>query len=211
MKKKAAGSRTLLMSVIMSAPGPLVVGLGLLVGKSSTQLADFIRRSAELLAIIASYVIYRMTNEGESTDIEKKIRLEKLSNRFVGLMMCLSGVILLFLSIFYQSEEKGNVVPGLVIATLGVIANLIFWLRYTKLSKQTGNVILLVQGRLYRAKFLVDLCVTISLSAVLLFPNTVISICLDMIGSIVVAIYLFWSGTKTIKESSKEVSLANEQ
>ena len=31
-KKEKSGSRTLLMSVLMSSPGPLVVGLGLLVG-----------------------------------------------------------------------------------------------------------------------------------------------------------------------------------
>ena len=47
-----SGKRTLLLSVLMSAPGPLIIGLGLTVGRSTTQLADFFRRSAELLAII---------------------------------------------------------------------------------------------------------------------------------------------------------------
>ena len=46
-----SGSRTLLLPVLMSAPGPLVVGLGLLAGCSSTQIADFVRGSAELLAL----------------------------------------------------------------------------------------------------------------------------------------------------------------
>ena len=41
MKKGKSESRTLLWSVIMSSPGPLVVGLGLIAGRSSTQLADF--------------------------------------------------------------------------------------------------------------------------------------------------------------------------
>ncbi|MBO5664525.1 MAG: hypothetical protein J6R95_07085, partial [Bacteroidales bacterium] len=49
-----------LMSVLMSAPGPLVVGLGLLAGRSATQLADFIRRSAELLAILVAYITYQL-------------------------------------------------------------------------------------------------------------------------------------------------------
>ena len=35
-----SGARTLLLSVLRSLPGPLVVGLGLLVGRSATQLAD---------------------------------------------------------------------------------------------------------------------------------------------------------------------------
>ena len=45
MNQKQSGSRTLMWSVIMSSPGPLVVGLGLLAGRSSTQIADFFRRS----------------------------------------------------------------------------------------------------------------------------------------------------------------------
>ena len=52
MLEKKSGAKTLLWSVIMSSPGPLVVGLGLLAGSSATQIADFVRRSAELLAII---------------------------------------------------------------------------------------------------------------------------------------------------------------
>ena len=55
MSGKKSGSQTLLWSVIMSSPGPLVVGLGLLVGQSSTQIADFVRRSSELLAIIVAF------------------------------------------------------------------------------------------------------------------------------------------------------------
>ena len=47
MANKKSGEKTLLWSVIMSSPGPLVVGLGLLSGRSSTQIADFVRRSAE--------------------------------------------------------------------------------------------------------------------------------------------------------------------
>ena len=66
--KERSGSRTLLMSVLMSSPGPLVVGLGLLVGKSSTQLADFFRRSSELLAIIMAFVVIVSSKIKQSND-----------------------------------------------------------------------------------------------------------------------------------------------
>ena len=201
MKKKLSGSGTLLMSVIMSSPGPLVVGLGLLVGRSSTQIADFVRRSCELLAIIASFFVYHVTNRGETPDTTKNVRLEQLSNRFVGAMMCLSGVIMLFLALLQHRTEKGNVIPGLVIAVLGVVANTIFWIRYTKLGRQTGNSILLVQSRLYRAKSLVDFCVTIALTTVALFPSSRASYYLDIVGSVVVAAYLISCGVKTMRES----------
>ncbi|MBR5534959.1 MAG: cation transporter [Ruminiclostridium sp.] len=200
-KENKSGSRTLLMSVLMSSPGPIVVGLGLLMGKSSTQLADFVRRSAELLAIIMAFVVYRMTNkEGQSEDHIRKARLERFSNLFVGTVMCLSGASMLLIALFAPSTEKGNVIPGLTIAILGVIANTLFWRKYTKLSRQGGNAILAVQARLYRAKSLVDTCVTIALLTVALFPRSAAAIWLDIGGSVVVSVYLIWCGIKTIRE-----------
>ena len=195
---KRSGSRTLLMSVLMSAPGPLVVGLGLLAGRSSTQLADFFRRSAELLAIIAAFVTYRLAGDAEP---DRKAHLERRSNLLVGALMCLSGALMLALAIFAPSEDKGNVIPGLAIAVMGVIANCIFWRRYARLSRQEGDAILLVQSRLYRAKPLVDGCVTAALTAVLLLPGSPLAARLDTLGSAVVSLYLLWCGIKTVRES----------
>jgi len=88
----------------------------------------------------------------------------------------------------------------LTIAVLGVIANTLFWRKYTRLNRQEPNAILAVQSRLYRAKALVDTCVTVALTSVALFPAAVFSAWLDLIGSMVVAAYLFWCGVKTIRE-----------
>lgn len=198
--KEKAGSRTLLMSVLMSSPGPIVVGLGLLAGRSSTQLADFVRRSAELLAIIVAFAVYQITNGKTPRSGEEKERLERLSNRFVGAAMCLSGCAMLLIALLGGDSEKGNVIPGLVIALLGVTANSIFWLRYGALSRETGNAILAVQSRLYRAKTLVDGCVTIALSSILLLPGSPVSAWLDRIGSVIVAVYLIHCGVTTLRE-----------
>ena len=200
MNQKKSGTNTLLMSVVMSAPGPLIIGLGLLVGKSSTQIADFVRRSAELLGIIMAYVVYRITTKDGVCDTAKKERLERMSNLFVGAMMCLGGALMLLLAFTASNNEKGNVIPGLVIALLGVVANTLFWRKYTKLNKLEPNAIMAVQARLYRAKSLVDGCVTIALLSVLLSPGSQLSYYLDLVGTIVVAVYLAWCGIKTIKE-----------
>lgn len=202
--KNKAGNRTLLMSVLMSSPGPIVVGLGLMMGKSSTQLADFVRRSSELLAIIVSFVVYTRTTKEGYTDEERKAKLEQRSNLFVGAMMCLGGMAMLLIAMLSENTEKGNVIPGLVIAILGVIANTLFWFKYTKLSRQSGNSILTVQSRLYRAKSLVDMCVTIALGTVALFPESGAAYYLDLIGSVIVAAYLIWCGVKTIRENAKK-------
>lgn len=200
MNEKKSGKNTLLWSVIMSAPGPLVMGLGLIVGKSSTQIADFVRRTAELLGIVMAYVVYLITNKDENFNPEKKARLEKISNLFVGAMMCLGGAIMLVLAFLSDNSDKGNVIPGLAISLLGVVANTIFWRKYTRLNKQSGNAIIAVQARLYGAKSLVDGCVTLALLSVAIFPKTLFSYYLDIIGSAIVAVYLIFCGGKTIYE-----------
>lgn len=200
MSNKKSGSKTLLWSVIMSSPGPLVVGLGLLVGQSSTQIADFVRRSSELLAIIMAYVIYKITTKDGVCDTKKKQKLEKMSNIFVGAMMCLGGTMMLLLALVSENTEKGNVIPGLAIAVMGVIANTIFWRRYAKLNKAEPNAILAVQARLYRAKSLVDGCVTIALLFVAIAPKAKVSYYVDLVGSVIVAVYLIICGVQTIGE-----------
>ena len=206
MKKTKSGSRTMLMSVLMSAPGPIVVGIGLFMGKSSTQLADFIRRSAELMAIIVAFITYQLTNK-PSVSSDKKNALECRSNLFVGVAMCISGISMLLISLFSQNTEQGNVIPGLCIALLGVIANTIFWFRYKKLGTTQSNSILLVQSRLYRAKSLVDICVTTALLVVMFLPGSDVAFYFDRIGSVVVSLYLIWCGCKTVAEQGRKKSI----
>ena len=194
---KKSRSRTLLTSVILSVPGPLVIGLGLLIGHSSTQMADFFRRSAELLAIICAFVIYRATSDGETCDEVRKAKLERSANRFIGTMMCIAGLIMAAVAIFQGSADKGNVIPGLVIAALGMIANCIFWRRYTALNRRQANAIMAVQARLYRAKTLVDTCVTIALAVVMLTPGSPIGTAVDLIGGIIVSVYMIHCGITT--------------
>ncbi|MBR2928492.1 MAG: cation transporter [Oscillospiraceae bacterium] len=202
MSNKKSGSRTLLLSVLMSAPGPLVMGLALIGGRSSTQIADFVRRSAELLGIILSYLVYRITAQDEYCSEERRVRLERRSNAFVGAMMCLGGTLMVILSLAGGAENKGNVIPALAIAVMGVIANTLFWRKYAHLNRAEPNAILAVQARLYRAKSLVDGCVTAALLAVVIAPASPISAWLDLIGSIIVALYLVRCGWHTVQENT---------
>lgn len=211
MKKQKSGEQTLLASVILSSPGPIAVGIGLFLGRSSTQLADFIRRTAELVAIIVSWLIYRATNKDETTDLERKAHLEYVANLCVGIAMCLGGVAMLLVAFLSPSGEKGNVIPGLVIAILGVVTNTWFWFRYRSLDKANPNAILAVQSRLYRAKSLVDACVTIALATVAIYPGSEAAYYMDIAGSAVVAVYLIINGVITIfGKNGKAPSTAKE-
>lgn len=201
MVKSKSGERTLLASVALSSPGPLVVGVALYFGRSSTQIADFIRRTSELVAIIVSWAVYRIIHKSSEPDEEYKAKLERNANLSVGAAMCLSGIALMFIAIFSSKGEKGNVIPGLVIAILGVITNSIFWLRYSKLNRENHDAILAVQSKLYLAKSIVDTCVTISLSFIAIAPTAPMTPYVDLFGSIIVSIYLIINGITTIKKS----------
>ncbi|NLF28989.1 MAG: cation transporter [Clostridiales bacterium] len=200
--KREPGERTLLTSVILSAPGPVVVGIGLFLGRSSTQIADFVRRSAELVAIVVSFLVYRMANRGNAD----RGRLERIAKLCVGGAMCLSGALMLFIAFFSKSAEKGNVLPGLAIAVLGVVTNTWLWLRYRKLDRGKPDAILRAQSRIYRAKSLVDACVTAALLTVAIAPGAPAAHFMDIGGSIVVAVYLVVNGVLVPRATSAATS-----
>ena len=183
--KKKSGERTLLTSVVLSSPGPIVVGIGLFLGKSSTQLADFIRRTAELAAIIVSWAVYRVTHKGTEYDENHRLRLERIANYCVGAAMCLSGIAMLIVALLYPAEEKGNVIPGLIIAILGVTTNTWFWIRYRMLNKANPNSILAIQSRLYSAKAVVDTCVAAALIVVAISPGSPAAYFMDILEVII--------------------------
>ena len=195
-----SGYKTLLLSVILSSPGPLVLGIGLTIGRSSTQISDFTRRTAELLAIIASFVVYIMTHKEGMDDIRKR-KIEKISNTFVGIIMCISGISMIILAFISDNGSKGHVLPAFVIALFGAITNTLFWRKYTKLHSHNGNAILGVQARLYGAKSIVDVCVTLTLFVVATMPGSKVSFYFDLVGSILVSVYMLRSGIKTIIEN----------
>jgi divalent metal cation (Fe/Co/Zn/Cd) transporter len=197
--KKNSGERTLLASVLLSSPGPLVLGVALFFGRSSTQLADFIRRTAELAAIIVSWVVFRILHKDGEPEPSLKERLEGTANTCVGVAMFLSGLVMLFIALSSSNAERGNVIPGLIIALLGVLVNSWFWLRYRKLNRERHDAILAVQSMLYRAKSVVDTCVVLALTFVVLAPTAPITRFVDLGGSVVVAVYLMRNGFITIR------------
>jgi divalent metal cation (Fe/Co/Zn/Cd) transporter len=203
-KKKKSGYKTLLLSVILSSPGPLVLGYGLTLGRSSTQISDFTRRTAELLAIIASFVVYVITSKEEGRDAKWKSNIERKSNIFVGFIMCVSGISMLILTFTSDTQEKGNVFPAFCIALFGAIVNTLFYFRYSSLHREIKNAILGIQARLYGAKSIVDICVTLTLLAVVIMPSSKFSFYLDIVGSVLVSAYMLRCGIMTIRENIKK-------
>lgn len=196
----ARREKTLLAALLLSMWAPLTTGLAVLLSNSSTQLADFIRRSVELAALFISWLVFRRLRHDPAATPAATARLERLAALSVAAALGGSGFALLIvaLSRIHAFDPGGNVYPGLVIATLGLITNTWFWWRYRAFDREQNSPIIAAQRRLYSAKALVDLCVIAALTMVAVNPLHPITRLVDLSGSVVVAAYLLWSGLRII-------------
>ncbi len=194
--------KTLLTALLLSAPGPLVTGIALITSQSSTQLADFIRRGVELVAIFISWWVFRQLHKDERISTEQQTRMEQIAGYCTAGAMVCSGIVLLAVAMTRWSvfTPGGNVTMGLIIAILGLVTNTWFWRRYTVLTREEYSAIIEAQQHLYRAKASVDLCVVTALIAVAIAPTHPVTRYVDLLGSMLVAIYLLWSGLRTIRK-----------
>ena len=114
-----------------------------------------------------------------------------------ALLLSAPGPLVVALSRLSVFEPGGNVTVGLTIAVLGLVTNGWFWWRYTVLTREQYSAVIAAQQQLYRAKASVDLCVVAALAAVAIAPAHPATHYVDLLGSVMVAIYLLWSGLRS--------------
>lgn len=186
--------RTLRAAMLLSMWAPLAAGFAVIVGNSTTQLADFVRRSMELAAMIIAWLTFRQVfgNPGQSP--QSAARLERYASLSVAGALGCSGLVMLGLAAVRAASHRpsGNVLPGLIIAGLGLAVNIYFWQRYRRMNKEQHNSITEAQSQLYRAKSLTDLGVLVALGSIAVAPGQTRWI--DLMGTGAVAVYLLWSG-----------------
>jgi len=204
LSKKQTSSRekTLGTALLLSASGPLVTGYALLTSQSTTQLADFLRRGVELVAIFIAWWVFRRLHRGDAPDEAQRARLERAAGLSTAGAMACSGVALLGVAISRLPvfEPGGNVIPGLAIAVLGVLTNGWFWRRYDAMTREQYSTVIAAQAQLYRAKTTVDLCVFAALAAVAVAPGHPLTRYVDLLGSVMVSVYLLWSGLRAARK-----------
>ncbi len=193
--------RTLLLAIGLSAFGPFATGYAVLLSQSTTQVADFVRRTAELGAMIVSWAVFHRLTRRRDGDRAHRTRLTGLANGSVAAAMAISAVLLFVLALLRLGRWSpgGNVYPGLAIAVLGFAVNSWFWRRYSTMTRERYEPIIATQARLYLAKAAVDLCVIAALAAVAIAPAHPATRIVDTAGSIAVGIYLAWCAVRTIR------------
>ena len=83
-EQSASRERTMLVAMLLSAPGPIATGIPAFVSLSATQIADFLRRTAELVALVVAWWVYRRLRRGEAPGDGGRARIESAANTTVN-------------------------------------------------------------------------------------------------------------------------------
>jgi len=200
--------KVMLMSLLLSAPGPIVTGIPAIMSHSATQIADFLRRTAELVALFVSWWVYRKLERSEPLEDAYRTRMEHIANLTVSGAMICSGIAMFVVGVsrFFVYKINGSVIMGLIIAILGVVTNTWFWWRYRNMIREKYNPVISGQEKLYRAKACVDLCVVIALTSVAVAPYHIVTQYIDAVGCVIVAFYLLYNGVDMLPKKKKAES-----
>lgn len=194
--------RTLILSITFSSFGPIVTFIAILMNTSSTQVADFVRRTVELSVLIFALMVYLKIKKQLLKDTTI-VKLQKKVYRLLAIVLMLSALVLIYLfiqALINPRVPEGNVWLGLSIASLGVLFNGYFWFAYRRFDQQKESFVMDSQSKMYQAKTLVDINVVIALSSIVLFENSMISYWIDTIGTLIIAIYLLLRSLTLIKK-----------
>lgn len=187
-----AREKTLRVAVFLSVWAPFATFAALLLGRSATQAADFVRRTVEFGAVLGSWLAFRRV---QRVDDAQRSKIERSVRVVVGVALVLSAAAILTLAVvrWLRPSPTGNVIVGFIIAALGAGVNAWFWARYERFERQERSPIVTAQARLYRAKTFVDVAVLLALGSVWIFGDSVTGRVIDLAGSVFVALYLAWS------------------
>ncbi len=195
----ARRERTLLVALLLSAWAPFVTGWAVVLSQSTTQVADFVRRSVELTAVAVGWAVFRRLRRREPAPADAA-RLERIAAWAVAAALGVSGGVTLLLALRRVTDfaPGGDVRLGLLVAVLGLLTNGWFWRRYASFARERPGRLMEGQRTLYRAKVAVDACVIAALTSVALAPGRPATRWIDLAGSFAVALYLLWSAGRAV-------------
>ncbi len=193
--------RTLRLALFLSAWAPLATGVAVAMSQSTTQLADFVRRTVELLAIGTSYAAFARGGPDRAEML--RARWERWAHRTVVATLATSGLLVATLAASRGGAFRpgGDVTVGLAVAAAGLLTNAWFWRRYARFEHDVPSAVIGGQRALYRAKTVVDASVLAALGAVALAPGWPATRWIDLGGSWLVAAYLGWSAARTARRA----------
>ncbi|TVQ27200.1 MAG: hypothetical protein EA382_04245, partial [Spirochaetaceae bacterium] len=94
---RAVRERTLALAIILSAFAPVATGYAAYVSRSTTQIADFLRRSVELVAMVLSWAAFRYVTRHDLAP-DRLARIDRRASRVVAVAMATSAAVIALLA-----------------------------------------------------------------------------------------------------------------
>ncbi|OGI02402.1 MAG: hypothetical protein A2X42_09630 [Candidatus Margulisbacteria bacterium GWF2_38_17] len=182
--------------------------IALYLGRSTTQLADLIRKSCETLAVFLSWLTFRKSSEETNQSYNYGYgKLENLASLIVAEVIIISFFVIVYnaMTRMQNPSPVGNLWFGFLLAINDFALNSWFWNQNYKLAQQTYTPIMESQWRLYRIKTIINGCVILILGLTMLFKTYAWSLFIDPVGSLLVAIYLPISAYHIARQSIREL------
>ena len=191
---------TMKKAILIGVLSSLTTGIAAAMGGTLTLYADFCRRFLECLATVVSFLTYGWIGRHPEKSQEFHSKIQARACIITGIAMVCSSILLIWVSIsgFTTEPHQGNVIPGFIIAVLGVILNFYFFISYKRSLKQKFDPIIRSQYVMYRAKTGVDTCVVFTLGCILFVPEWILLPWVDLGCTLLVACCLFIEGIKNI-------------
>lgn len=204
--------RTLRTACLLSAWAPAALGVALMLGPSTVLIADFIRRTSELLVTAASWRVFRRIARNPSHPPEVFEASERRVSQLVAVVLVLSTVIILVTAAIrgLSGAEVGWIVPGLLIACGGCAVNCWLWRRSRSLAKREPSPLIDAQWRFYRSKTIADVCVIATLIGGALTRGTVFSSWVDAVGACIIALFLATTAQRVMQRSASSAQVVEE-
>lgn len=193
------GRKNLFFATLVCLPGPLWLAISMRGGANSTQIADLIKRSCDFLTVALAWLVYELTTSNFISETVK-LRLEKFIKYFTAASMCLSGLIMIYVAVATLDGHHGNMFPSLFLAATGALINVGLVWNYRSMK----NPVLMVQAKLHSTKALLDFGLVAILLTWILCPYDNIRHYADLVGTIVISLYLIWSGLRVLNIGKKK-------
>ena len=200
-KNQSTMKKALIIGVLSST----TTGISAVIGGSVTQYVDFGRRFLEFISTLVAFVVYRKLSKNPDIPADKQAAIQWRACLITSIVMICSGLLLSLVSIlsFSTDAQHGNLIPGYIVAILGVLINLYFCISYYRSLQKEKDPIIKSQFQMFRAKTGVDFCVVFTLSCFIFVPNWTLLPWIDLCGSLIVAIFLFVEGIRNYKQTKR--------
>ena len=194
-----SGRKKLLFALFIISPALVPLAVSVIFGTSSTETADLVRRSCDVLSVLLAYVAFEITARIDPKNEITRKRIEAFVKYFTGATMCVSGIIMIDISIVGFGGEKGRVIVSFVLALIAALTNAILYFNYRSMK----NSILAVQAKTHFAKMFFNVLVSVILLVWLVVPSATVKSYVDLIGSLFISGYMLLCGVKVMTDKER--------